>query len=151
MIDTFGQIAIEHNLSAPLVATIRAVPGFLDAVKSFPETSLFSVVPEHKSSLNQIQGLEALNEVQGSNVSTLCDKAKAVVTSMESVISGLSEVATIYQTQLVSDQARIAAIELPEDMFIYLPVYTMSEEGFSKFFEMLESILRKSLLSIPII
>lgn len=148
-IEALEEVVTTHNLSSPLVAVIQAVPDFVEAVSTFPEQSLFSVIPEHKSSLNQIQGLEALGSAQSDNINRLVEKANAVTEAVERVINGLSEVANIYQIQISSDKSRIEAIELPDDVFIGLPVYTMSEEGFSKFFGMLEKYLKEVTIFNP--
>lgn len=143
MIETFGEIATEHNLSAPVVATMRAVPGFVEAVTNFPESKLFNIIPEHKSSVNQIAGLEALGMAQSDNANDLSERAKAVVSTMESVIGSIDEVAEIFQVQLASDKTRLESIDLPEDALVHIPVFTMSEEGFTKFFGMLEHYLKE--------
>jgi len=143
MIETFGEIAVEHNLSAPVVATMRAVPGFIQTAEQFPSEKLFNVIPEHKSSVNQMAALESLGMVQSSNVTTLCDRAKAVVSAMDSVLGGLGTVAENYKVQLQEDYSRVNAIDLPEDVLTTLPVYTMSEEGFNKLFGMMEHYLKE--------
>lgn len=143
MVKAFGNVATEHKLSAPVVATMRAVPGFIEAAKAFPEASLFSVVPEHKSSLNQIQGLEALETVQTENTNGLAEKASKIADAIERVVSELDEVADIYKDKLISDKVRIEVIELPDDVFAHIAVYCMSEEGFSKILGMLDHHLRE--------
>lgn len=138
MIDAYNAVALEHGFSAPLVAVMRATPGFPAAVKNFPESSLFNIVPEHQSSVRQSMGLESLVEAQGETVDYLTQSANGVVAAVGEMLEGLEETATDFHSQLAEDKASIEMSALSDDAIAVMVVNSMSAEGFDKLFVALE-------------
>lgn len=141
MIDAYGTIAQEHFLSAPVVATMRSTPGFTAAVRNFPDSKLFNIIPEHKTSVRQSMGLESLGEAQGEVVSNICKCAGDVVSAVNEVLTGLDRTAVDFQEQIRDVKEKISDEDITDEMIATIPVDTLSDEGFSKIFELVEKYL----------
>ena len=143
LIRGFTEIVRNHSLSAPVAATMRAVPGFIQAAKSFPESALYNLVPEHKSSPRFSMGLESLGEAEGEVSTAVGESVTDVVDTFDNSLTYLSVHAESLKEQVAAAKASISANDTDETIFGLIPVNTLSEEAFDKILGMLEKYLRE--------
>ena len=141
LIQNFTQIAREHSLSSPVVATMRAVPTFLAAASRFPEASLYDVVPASVSSARYAVAMESFEEGADTADSGVSEAAVSAANSFEGTVSSLSGHVQILREQI--DMARSVAEEFPDDVeaIAEIPVMTLSDEGFNRILALVEKHL----------
>lgn len=143
LIEIFGEIAHTHGLSAPVVATMRANSMLMNAVREFPATSLFSIIPEHATSINQTLGVESLTEAAEVTVSELCQKTSKLACRFGGVLDNLGDLSADFVTQLLDARNKLTALEVPEDAISDIPVFTYSAASFVALFDALEHYLKE--------
>lgn len=141
MIVNFENIAKTHSLSAPVVATMRAAPGFVTAVSQFPESSLYNIVPEHATSSRLKVGLESLGEAEVSAVDTLKDSLRTLLATFTGTIGSLSIQIPAMSALITNARADLDGAELGDDIIGTIPVTTLSSEAFEKTLGMIEKYL----------
>jgi hypothetical protein len=138
MVTAFAKVARDHNMSSTLAAAFNATPGFNQAVKAFPGTELYNIVPEHQTSAMNAAGLEAFDVSTVAAVDTLKDRAVALTTAFANVFTNLGEVADQFLVQVRSDKAALEALDVADEVVSTLPVNTISDDAFTQVFTKLE-------------
>lgn len=141
MVTAFAGVASTHHLSAPVVAAFRATPGFEQAVQNFPDASLYNVYPEHKTSANNVAGLESFSAAQTSSVSVLQDKSTAVATAFGDLLSASANTIAYLQTQIREDKQALEASDVDDAVMSTLLTFAVSQDAFTKTFATLEASL----------
>ena len=142
MILAFSQVAKDHNLSSPVVAAFRATPGFTQAVKNFPDTALYNIVPEHTSSASNVTGLESLSEATTQSVESMRMNAQQVVASFIDVLTGLDNTVNTLQEQIEEDKDALGSSDVTDEVLATLPTHTLSHQAFTEIFTKLEEHLQ---------
>ena len=138
MITNFKKLAIEHNLSAPLVAAFRTTPGFEVAVESFPQVDVFNTIPEHQSSDNNTAGLESLSGAQSANCDVLAVKAGKMVATFKDILAGLETTVINLGMQVSESREVLEESEVTDEVMANIPVNTLSHEAFTEILTKLE-------------
>ena len=141
LVTGFAAIAKQHNLSAPLVAAFRSTPGFEKAVKGFPATQLFNVVPEHVSTANNKAGLESFEVSQNDITEDVKAQANAVSSSFDDVLSGLATTADNLSAEVADSIQDLEASDITDEVMDSLPVQALSSDAFTEAFTKLTDYL----------
>lgn len=142
MVLAFTKVAQAHQLSAPLVAAFRATPGFDAAVKNFPATALFNIVPEHASSANNQTGLESFNDTASSMTDDVKAKTQALVDAFKMVLDNLGTTVDNLRPQVEDDKAALDDSDVTDEVMATLPVFTLSNVAFTDILNKLDVNLR---------
>lgn len=143
LVNALSNVAREYSLSAPLVAVMKAIPNLSTALESFPDTSLFNILPETKQSHRQLMGLESL----GATCTAIGDDSQAkmwnVIDKFSKVVYELNDKLPILIQRVDNAKADLNSTEIPEEVMAVLPVTTLSDEAFNEALTMVEEYLGK--------
>jgi hypothetical protein len=126
LVKSLSAVATEHNLSAPVVAAFRAIPGFEQKVVNFPESTLFNIVAEHPTSANSVVATEAFSASETQVSDALGQTATRLVEEFTNVLGTIDTMVASLRTQVTNDRDAIAASDVSDDVIAALPVVTMS-------------------------
>lgn len=138
MIEAYGNIALEHALSAPVVATMRATPGFTQAVDTFPEESLFDVIPAPKTSQRQIAGLESLSAGQETAVEKIVSCTQNLVATFSANLSIVPATTKSILAQISAAKVALESINVDDEEVNLLQTTTLREDVLAQVFTTLE-------------
>ena len=142
MISNFQIVAKDHSLSAPVVAAFRATPGFITAVKNFPDTSLYNVVPEHRSSANSVVGLESLVEANSGYTAMIPANVEKVVANLSEILASAVNTVGNLKAQLQDDKEDLEASDVTEEVLGTLSVTALTDTGFLEGLTKLDDYLK---------
>lgn len=138
LLEAYRSIALEHSLSAPVVAVMQVSKAFAAGLGSLPAADTYDIIPEHKGSMRQQLGLEALDSAQGESVGGLCDDARDVVAAVAEALEPLGDTARDFLGQLAEAKAALDHVELTDEILADLDVTSLSDEGYLTILEALE-------------
>jgi hypothetical protein len=142
LIANLSEVASNYSLSSPVVATMRAIPGFTEASQSFPSADIFNVIPERNNSAKLTLGLESLSLAQGELVNGVGSKLSSVVSAFGSVLETLSDRVSVVKTRIADAKADLSASTIDDDTVAVLPVTTLSDEAFTSALDMVQDYLK---------
>lgn len=131
MIVAFKSVADTHALSAPMVATMRATPGFLEAADRFPEPTLFNAHPEHKSSARHAVGMESLNEAEISTITQIDQSMDQTANAFTQSLMSLPLTATSLKAQIAHARQVLDQTELTDEVLASVPTLTLTEMAYT--------------------
>lgn len=130
LIENFGNVALEHSLSAPVVAVMQATPGFARAVSNFPDATLYNIIPAAKASVEMTMGMESIQAAQTTIVGSITEGMEQVVANYAAVLQNVEANAADLRAQLEQLKVQIEAAGVDDTLLASLKVNTLSEAGF---------------------
>lgn len=143
LIEAFETVAQTHTLSAPVVATMHATPGFAEAVANFPDHALYNIVPEHPSSARQLMGLEALSVAQTERFDQIKQSSEKLAADFSLMLDHLSETVGDLSQALQEAKQNLDTSELSNELLSTIHMSTLSETGFGQALSMLQDNLTR--------
>jgi hypothetical protein len=141
MIKNLADVAKTYSLSAPVVATMKAIPSFSTALESFPDTSLFNIIPETKQSTKLSLGLESLTSGIAETAIDCQTKMWNVIDNFSKVVCDLNDRLPVLQTRIDNAKADLNAANIDEEALALVPVNTLSDEAFNASLDMVDQCL----------
>lgn len=141
MVNNFNAVISEHSVSAPVIATMHAVPEFEAAAKNFPEASQYNNIPSHPSDARYTMAMESLTETTQESVSALLTASQDTATAFKTLLSTIGQSATALKEQIAIDRTRIDQSDISETEVAMLQTTSLTEENISQMFAGLEGYL----------
>ena len=136
------QVSQEHQLSAPLVATMRVVPGFEQAVQNFPKTDVFSVIPEHPTDANNVAGMESLGVAEQDATATVRSKSQDLATAFAQALESIGTPVADLLAQTRETRTALENSDVTDDVLTTLSTQTLSADTFTSAFNTLDGHLK---------
>lgn len=139
MVNNFGQIIEEHSVSAPVIATMRAVPDFDAAVRNFPEVALYNRVPHHRSDEAYSLAMESLGEIAESNIVSLLESANTLALTVDNLVKSAGGMAQSLKGQILRDRLFLETTDVSDDEIALMQTTTLSDDSLGVVLAGLES------------
>lgn len=139
MVNNFGQVIEEHSVSAPIIATMRAVPEFEAAVTNFPESTIYNQVPVHRSDEKYTMAMESFGEIAESKIGGLITATGKLAESVDNVIALGSKLGASLKSQIQRDRLTLETSDVVDEEIFNLQTTSLSDDALGQVFVGLES------------
>lgn len=132
MINNFGQVIEEHSVSAPIIATMRAVPEFEAASSNFPDATLYNQVPSHRTSERYTAAMESFGEIAETKINGLMTSTADLAQSVVSLIDATETIGNGLKSQILQYRLALESSDITDDEIFLLQTNSITDDAFGQ-------------------
>jgi hypothetical protein len=139
MVNNFGQVIEEHSVSAPVIATMRAVPEFEAATTNFPDATIYNQIPTHRSDEKYTLAMESFGEIVETKITGLMSATQQIAANVKSVIAQANTLGTAIKSQIMRDRLTLEASDITDEELAMFQIVSLDDDTLGQVFAGLEN------------